>query len=151
LIDAGHSEWLEPVRWERAVIAQFFDMQEKANPLSGTRVRNSTELVRLLDRLHDRKPFFAELVGENGFKMLLGIGVPEACVQFSPTDGSTPYLMAVVRDAPNADEGEIEFLIGNTVTSVPKRFALPYETMVEIAARFVDSGERYSGVAWEST
>ena len=98
--------------------------------LNGTRVSNATELKRLLDGVRDREPFFVELVGENGFKLLLGIGVPEACVQFSPTDGSTPYLMAVVRNAPNAGEGEICFLIGDTPSPVPKRFSLPYETMV---------------------
>lgn len=130
-------------------MAQFFDRQEEANPLNGTSVRNSTELRHLLDRVRDREPFFAELIAENGFKLLLGIGASEACVQFSAADGSVPYLMAVARDAPSAAEGEVEFLIGNTASPVPKRFSLPYETMVEIAARFVDSGERHAGVAWE--
>jgi hypothetical protein len=57
--------------------------------------------------------------------------------------------MAVAHETPNTAEGEVEFLIGDTATPVPKRFSLPYETMVEIAARFVDSGERHAGVAWE--
>lgn len=129
--------------------SQFFDMQDTENPLNGTSVRSSSELQSLLEGVTDREPFFAELVAENGFKLLLGIGPSEACVQFSLTDGSPPYLMAVARDAPSTAEGEVEFLIGDTATPVPKRFSLPYKTMVDVAACFVDSGERYTGVAWE--
>ena len=129
-------------------MAQFFDRQDTANPMNGTGVRNSTELRHLLDRMRDREPFFAELIGENGFKLLLGIGPSDACVQFSASNGSAPYLMAVAQHT-TKDEGEIEFLIGDTASPVPKRYSLPYETMVEVAAHFVDSGERHLGVEWE--
>lgn len=57
--------------------------------------------------------------------------------------------MAVAHGAPSTSEGEVEFLIGDTATPVPRRFSLPYKTMVEVAVRFVDSGERDAGVAWE--
>lgn len=130
------------------MMAQFFDRQDTKNSLNGMRVGSSTELRQLLDRLRDREPFFAELIGENGFKLLLGIGSSEACVQFSAADGSAPYLMAVEHDA-GAAEGETEFLIGDTASPVPKRYALSCETMVRIAGAFVDSGERHAGVVWE--
>ena len=128
--------------------AQFFDRQDPANPMNGATVRNSIELREMLGRLRGRQPFFAELIDENGFKLLLGIGASEGCVQFSATDGSAPYLMAVAKNAPRG-AGEVEFLIGDTATPVPKRYCLPYDTMVAIAARFADSGQRDLGVDWE--
>lgn len=128
--------------------AQFFDRQE-AGPVEGVTVHSSAELRNLLSRIRDRKPFFAELVGDNGFKLLLGIGAPESCVQFSSTDGSPPYLMAVDPGRGSNPVGEVEYLIGDTATPVPKRFVLPYPTMVEVAARFVDEGDRHTGVLWE--
>lgn len=129
------------------MIVQFFDRQDTANPMDGMLIRNSVELRQLLDRLRDRQPFFAELIS-NSHKLLLGIGASNACVQYSATDGSAPYLMAVAKDAPDV-QGEAEFLIGDTTTPVPMQYCLPYDTMVEVAAWFADSGKRYPGVTWE--
>jgi hypothetical protein len=130
------------------VITRFFDRQNTANPLNGTTICDSTELRRLLDSVSDRPPFFAELIGENGFKLLLGIGSAGGCAQFSAADGSAPYLMAVAEDGPKM-EGEIKFLIGDTASPVPKRYLLPYLALVDVAAGFVSSGERCPHVAWE--
>ena len=57
--------------------------------------------------------------------------------------------MAVLHDAPVPADGEIAFLIGDTASPVPSRYSLPYETMVEVAAHFVDSSGRHDGVGWE--
>jgi hypothetical protein len=130
------------------VTAQFFDRQDAKNSLNGTRVRNEAELRHLLDRLKTRQPFFAELMGMYGNKLLLGLGALEACVQFSAQDGSPPYVMAVADPTREIDR-HVEFLIGNTATPVPLRYCMPYETLLKIASRFVETGERYSGVQWE--
>ena len=128
------------------MIAQFFDRQDTANPMNGTMLDNSDELRKMLSELRSRQPFFAELIGENGYKLLLGIGFSDSCVQHSSADGSAPYLMAV---AVEAREGEVEFLIADTASPVPMRYCLSYETMVEIATHFLNSGERYPTVDWE--
>lgn len=130
------------------MITRFFDRQDTESPLNGTRIDDPAELRRLLDGVRDRPPFFAELIGDNGFKLLLGIGAAGGCAQFSLADGSAPYWMAVAQDAPDAG-GEIEFLIGDTASPVPNRYFLPYETLVDVAADFVTSGERCPRVAWE--
>lgn len=130
------------------MISQFFDRQDPVNPMNGSRVGDPVELQRLLDGIRGRPPFFAELIGDNGFKLLLGIGDDGGCVQFSAADGSAPYLMALAEDPSNV-EGEIEFLIGDTASAVPGRFFLPYEILVDVAATFVSSGERSSHVVWE--
>lgn len=130
------------------MMAQFYDRQDTDNLLNGTWIHDSLELRRLLGDLRSRIPFFAELIGENGFKLLLGVGSPSSCVQFSPADGSTPYLMAA-SDKITDEEGEIEFLIGDTASPVPGRYLLPYDTMVDIAAHFIDSGSRFPFVNWE--
>jgi len=71
-------------------MVQFFDRQDPANSLNGVEIHDSTGLRRLLDSVRDRPPFFAELIGENGFKLLVGIGAITGCVQFSAADGAAP-------------------------------------------------------------
>jgi hypothetical protein len=131
------------------MMTQFFDRQDTINPLNGTEIRDATELRHLLNSLRHKNPFFAELIGENGFKLLLGIGAAEGCIQFSAADDSAPYLMAVAKDITDT-EGEAEFLIENTASPVPKRYCLSYDTLIEVAAHFVNSGDRSPHVAWEA-
>lgn len=129
-------------------MARFFDRQDLSNPANGSVLPSSVELRQLLARLSNRPPFFAELIGDNGYKLLLGIGTNQACVQHSAEDGSPPYLMAVAHDATDS-AGRVEFLIGDTPSPVPMRYCIPYQTMLDIAARFVDAGIRDTRVAWE--
>ena len=127
--------------------AQFFDRQDAANPLNGMSITNLFELRSALESVRGRPPFFAELIGDNGFKLLLGIGSDEGCAQFSSVDGAAPYLMAV---SPNGEvEGEQVFLIGDTASPVPKRYCLPSGTVEDIAATFLQTGQHKSDVPWE--
>jgi|SRR5262245_23209194 len=126
----------------------FYDLQDDANPLNGTSIENSAELRNALESLRDRPPFFAELIGDNGFKLTFGLGATEGCVQFCSVEDDPPYLMAVnpnIRDS----EGGVEFLCGGTPTPVDKRYCLPYDAFVEIVAGFVQTGERKHDVLWE--
>ena len=56
--------------------------------------------------------------------------------------------MAVERAAGRSD-GAAEFHIGDTATPVPARYCVPFATMLDIAAHFLDNGGRYPGVEWE--
>lgn len=127
---------------------QFFDRQNAANPLNGGYVEDLAGLRNVLGSARDRPPFFAELIGDNGFKLLLGLGSTEGCVQFSSVDGAPPYLMAVTPSQRDS-EGELEFLIGGTASPVPRRYCLPYGAVEDIAAVFVQNGGRKSDVSWE--
>ena len=128
--------------------AQFFDRQDPHNPMNGRTVSNSAELQSALVLQRDRLPFFAELIGENGFKLLLGLGRNDSCVQFSATDGSSSYLMAIASGTGDR-VGEKAFLINGELTAVPMRYCLPFETVVDIADEFVRTGHRKAGLSWE--
>ena len=75
--------------------AQFFDRQDTTNSLNRTDVKSLADLQNVLGSVRDRPPFYAELLGDNGFKLLLGLGPKEGGVQFSSVKGEPPYLMAV--------------------------------------------------------
>jgi hypothetical protein len=47
------------------------------------------------------------------------------------------------------EEGEQDFLIGNTPNPVPRRYCLPMRMVAEIAAEFLKSGERLLELEWE--
>jgi Immunity protein Imm1 len=126
----------------------FFDLLDNANPLNGNSIENLAELQNLLESVRDRLPFIAELIGDNGFKLTFVLGTTEGCVQFCSVELEPPYLMAVnpnLRDS----EGEVEFLMGGALTPVSKRYCLHYDAFVEIAAEFVQTGERKRDVLWE--
>lgn len=73
----------------------FFDLQEGDNPLNGSPLVSGEETLNLLERLKFRDPFMCELVGENGYKLLMGLGGSVASVQYSRSDGEPPYFEAV--------------------------------------------------------
>jgi hypothetical protein len=128
--------------------ARFFDRQELGNALNGSIINNTADLRQTLGRLHNRTPFFVELIGDNGFKLLLGIGPALGCAQFSAVNGAAPYTMAVAPNAPDIN-GYEEFLIGDTASPVATRYCLPYAAVVDIAEYFLESGTPNPAVEWE--
>ena len=126
---------------------QFFDRQDAANSLNGMSITSLSEFHSALESARGRPPFFTELIGDNGFKLLLGIGGEEGCAQFSSVDGTAPYLMAVSLD--KGEEGEQVFLIDDIASPVPKRYCLPNNIIEDIAATFLQTGQRRSDVPWE--
>ena len=123
-------------------------MQESLNPLNGTVISSPVELLKILDGLRSRPPFFLQLVGNNGYKLDIGIGRTHGYAQFSPNDGNPPYLMA---KAPNgaAPSEDLEFLAGNTPTPIDKRYCLPWKLVVQVAAHFIETGKRSTQISWK--
>jgi hypothetical protein len=127
---------------------EFFDRQDPLNPTNGARIDSGDDLSRLLSSFLDRKPFFCELLADNGYKQLIGVGGMIGCVQYSSSDGSPPYLMAVANDVLNA-ASETEFLIGSTVTPISMHYCIPFETVKHIATYFLETGKCDPSVSWE--
>ena|SRR6266446_7606757 len=130
------------------MIVRIRDCQDQTSSVNGLAVTSDDQLFQVLDSLRTRKPFFAELVGDNGCTLLIGIGGVIGCAQFSRSDGEPPYLMAI---APKqfAEHGHVEFLVGNTPTPVPSRYILPFENIKNIASAFRHTGTRSADVTWE--
>lgn len=103
------------------------------------------EIYRSLD---GRKPFLFELRGETGFMLTVGFAGDSGSVQYSPSDGSPPYLMAVL-DGDAENEICVEFLAGNTPTPIPQRFCLPISVVERIIHEFIERGARPGAVSWE--
>jgi hypothetical protein len=129
------------------MIVTFFDREDDMNHLNGTIVRDNNQLFKILDSLRSREPFFCELVGDNGYCLLVGIG-QNGCVEYSRCDGEPPYLGAVA-SIRGREEGYFEFLTGGTPTPISKRCCFPFNTVREIAGYFRETGGMYPGVAWE--
>jgi hypothetical protein len=129
------------------MIVRFFDRQNESNPKNGRALECDSELGRVLDGLRDRDPFFFELVGENQYCLLVGLGAT-CSVQHSSCDGRPPYLMAVAPDGGPSGE-YAEFLIGDTLTPVPRRYGLAPGLAKEIVVHFCRTGERSPAVLWE--
>jgi hypothetical protein len=129
------------------MIVQFFDRQDPANRSHAMRT-TAAEVLTLIESLRDRPPFFCELVGNNGYNLLVGIGDDVGCAQFSRADGNPPYLIARGAAA-KKKQGFVEFFAANTPTPVPARYCLPLEAVAKIAAYFVEWGLRSPSVDWD--
>jgi hypothetical protein len=127
---------------------RFFDRGDEANPLNGATIRDARQLLKILQSLRERKPFFCELLGQNGYQLDVGIGPSFGCAQYRLADGDPPYLMAVAENSKAANEYE-EFLYQNTPTEVPARYCLPIDTIMAIAEDFHTTGARSPIVLWE--
>jgi hypothetical protein len=114
----------------------------------GKPIRSRAELAEMLESLKVRAPFFSELVGENSFKILMGFGGAIGCVQYSPSDGSPPYLMAVGAGLPDNREF-MEFSISHTPSEVPARYCLPADNVMEIVLDFQETGAMSARFTWE--
>jgi hypothetical protein len=130
------------------MMVEFFDQQDATNPLNGATLTTEVELSTLVEGLRSRPPFFCEFVGENGFKLLVGVGRDVGCVEHSSCDGDPPYLMATTNSVFNLNDC-VRFLTGNEPTPVPRYYCLPMELVKQIANYFVETGERSVNVRWE--
>jgi hypothetical protein len=130
------------------MIVRIRDCQDQASSVNGLALTSDEQLFQVLDSLRTRKPFFAELVGENSCTLLIGIGGAIGCAQFSRSDGEPPYLMAVAPKQFSESE-HVEFLAGNTSTPVPSRYILPFEDIKDIASEFRSTGTHSADVTWE--
>jgi immunity protein Imm1 of predicted polymorphic toxin system len=128
--------------------AVFNHEQEFFPKLDGACVDNRKELFALFEMFKDQEPFIGHLVGDNGYKLALGIGKELGCVQHSSSNGDVPYLVALAPGIHGEDD-YFDFWVGNTPTPIHKRYCLPFETVKEIAAYFIETGERSSDVSWE--
>jgi hypothetical protein len=130
------------------MIVQFFDREVESNPLNGMRIDENKKLLEFLDRLDERPAFCCELVGANGYKLLLGVGGPLGCAQFSHESGAPPYMMATTTGSKGRNE-DVVFLIGGTPSPIPGRYCLPQVVIKEVAMHFQATGSMSPAVEWE--
>ncbi len=127
---------------------RFLDLRNPPDATGGAVLEGSSGLLTRLGETLHLDPFFVELIADNGFKLLLGIGVAVGCVQHSAADGSPPYRMAMTRQSA-AQTGHVAFLFEGTPTPVPARYCMSREEALAVAGHFVDTGECFPGVDWD--
>lgn len=128
--------------------AQFFDQNNDSNPYNGTVLIDGAAAKALLKSNVSNKPFFAELISDHQTKLLIGLGPKIACAQFSTSNDDPPYLMASL-ESERMQSGFAEFLIEGTPSEVPRRLCVPLSVLLDVAAHFVETGERSPIVDWE--
>ena len=118
----------------------------------GENGKSFSDAEALLDEVADlarrqSPPYFVELVGPTGARLLIGLA-PEWCVvQYTRADGTPPYLMA---RGQFADVGDDEFLIGDTPTPVARKYRIDWATTKRLIREFADSETTSEHVSWES-
>jgi hypothetical protein len=127
------------------MILEFQDLEDHSNPANGTAVGTITDLHTLFANSSDRRPFFFTLRNAD-IELTIGFGPEAGCIQHGDANGAPPYRMAL---NPQGEEGFVEFLVGGTATPVSKRYCLQIDFILELAAHFIESGQRSTLVEWE--
>jgi hypothetical protein len=124
----------------------FFDIQDEANRLNGAVIEDTERLSQLLQGLRGRAPFICEIVAENGFELVVGVG-EVGCAQYGRRDGSAGYVVAL---APGREhvEGDTEFLAGGTATPISNRFCMPFSSVLEIVGHFHETSRAHPAFTW---
>lgn len=128
--------------------AKFFDLQDESNPDNGTTVNDGASVKVLLMRNSSRAPFTCEIVYEDNFQLMIGLGPKLCCAQHSSIDGKSPYLVAYL-ESERMQTGEVEFLLSKSPTEILRRQCFPLNVLLDVAAFFVETGERSPIVLWE--
>ncbi len=105
------------------------------------------ELSAFLRQLKSEEPSAGELIGNNGFKLTVGIDNAIAFAQYSSTDGEPPYLVALT-NKPTISECH-EFMVTGTPTEVDGKCCLPFEEFEKVVIDFMQTGSRSALVQWE--
>jgi hypothetical protein len=110
-------------------------------------ISRKEELAQFFKTFQKREPFYCELVqGDN--KLSICIRPDSGSVQHSWATNDPPYMMAVTK-APHDPDEEVEFLIGNEVTPLSTRYALPVEVVKQLIIYFFETGGRSPEHQWE--
>lgn len=131
-----------------AMSVKFFDLQDDENPDNGSPVTDGPGVRVLLTRNVRRPPITCKLVHEQQTELLIGLGASLCFVQHSSTDGSSPYLVAYL-ESERKKTGVAEFLITNSPTEIQLSQCIPLSILLEVAAYYVETGERSPAVLWE--
>ena len=128
--------------------ATFQDLQETENPTNGSVLDSPASVSKLFESLSRREPFIFELRGHTGYTLTIGLAGVLGFAQFSRTDGTPPYNLAVADEADGQSES-IMFLAGNQLTEIPGRFCMRIGRVEEIATAFVTTGGKSETMRWQ--
>jgi hypothetical protein len=128
---------------------RFVNQQDERDFMNRTLIAESEQLSELLDKRRKNAPFIADLFGDNGFQLTIGIGSGIGFAQYRRENGELPYLVAVPAQR-RVKSRHVEFLINNTPTPIPRRFILTFDEMKQVALHFLETGEPSDVVSWEA-
>lgn len=127
---------------------KFFDLQDEGNPDNGASLNDGASVKSLLMGNLSREPFTCKLVYEDHIQLMVGVGPKLCCAQHSLTDGDSRYLVAYL-ESERLQTGEVEFLLNKSPTEILRRHCFPLTVLLDVAAHFVETGERSPTVLWE--
>jgi hypothetical protein len=125
------------------------DLELEPDIADGFRIETSEELHALLARLRKRSPSGCEFEFEDHFRLKIGFCSSGAFAEHMSIGSLPPYLVAVApTPRPAADEKTV-FMIGGSWTEIPTRYVIDPDCLANICLKFLATGDRWSGVAWE--
>ena len=126
---------------------RYVNTYDNSDPMNGAFITESNSLAEILDQRRKYVPFIAELAGDNGYELAIGIGSDVGSAQYSRTDGEPPYMMAVSPQR-HMTKGYVEFFFHNEPTPVAARYILSFDQVKMVSLHFLKTGDKSNAVSW---
>jgi hypothetical protein len=128
----------------------FQHLDDEHDSRNGKLLKDRSTIVELLDALREaRPPVMCQFVGDNGFNLTIGIDDDFGCIQHSRNDGLPPYLMAIDPAWRASGSGDMEFVVGGTLTPIEGKYRVPFGMLRDVVLEFMASGDRSETVGWQ--
>lgn len=124
---------------------QFVDFSLERRP--ERTFQSTNELTSFLRQLQTEEPSAGELIGENGYKLTVGIDGDIAFAQYSSINGDPPYLVAQTRTIVN--EKSHDFIVTGSSTEVDGKSCLPFSEFEKVVCDFMETGQKSPSVEWD--
>jgi hypothetical protein len=121
-------------------------IDRRAASANSVELQDAKQLVELILGMRDAKGVCEVVLSDR--KLLIGISPLWGFVQQSPLDDGPPYKMAVVATVDRA-EGDYDFALDGGVTSVPLRYCLSSDVVVQMVTTFFETGTPPPDQLWE--
>lgn len=124
---------------------EFHDYAVRKRPVKT--FDHASALIDFLRQCKTEEFASAELLGENGFRLVIGIDGDLAFAEYSSQDDEPPYLIALSPTV--VVDGMHIFLVTNEGTEIHGRHCLAFPVFEEVVRHFIETGERTATVEWE--
>lgn len=123
---------------------QFVDFSLERRP--ERTFQSTNELTSFLRQLQTEEPSAGELIGENGYKLTVGIDGDIAFAQYSSINGDPPYMVAHASNI--VSQKSHDFIVTGSPTEIDGECCLPFSEFEKVVCDFMETGQRSPSVEW---
>ena len=118
----------------------------------GVEVESLQGLDNTIDRLQKEaaqsRPILVEVIRSTGDVLIIGLGLENAVLNYTPATKNPPYYVSVREGAETTEDTVVYYFFG-AHTEFPSRFLIPMQQARLALRHFVETGHLAKEINWE--